>query len=98
MKVLLIGSGPILIGQAADEIGAAIAAARRRAPASTLEVARAADLREAVERARTLARPGDVVLLSPACASFDMFSSYEERGDRFRDLVRELASPAGAGT
>ena len=45
---------------------------------------------EAVQQAHELARPGDVVLLSPACASWDMFNSYEERGDRFCQLVRSL--------
>lgn len=44
-------------------------------------------LEEAVEKARKLSIPGDVVLLSPACASWDMFSSYEERGDLFKRLV-----------
>lgn len=83
--------GAILIGQAADEIGAAIDAGRRSAPGSSLQVERAVGLDDAVARARAIARPGDVVLLSPACASFDMFPSYQERGERFRELV--LAMP-----
>ncbi len=56
--------------------------ARHCVDASTME--------EAVEYARALAEPGDVVLLSPACASFDMFENYEERGDVFKMLVRGL--------
>jgi UDP-N-acetylmuramoylalanine--D-glutamate ligase len=47
-------------------------------------------LAEAVTRAAALAGPGDVVLLSPACASYDQFKSYEERGERFRQLVGAL--------
>ncbi len=46
---------------------------------------------EAVGRARSLAHQGDVVVLSPACTSYDMFSNYEERGEAFRKLVRSLA-------
>jgi UDP-N-acetylmuramoylalanine--D-glutamate ligase len=42
---------------------------------------------DAVRRARELAHPGDAVLLSPACSSFDMFANYEERGRRFAELA-----------
>jgi UDP-N-acetylmuramoylalanine--D-glutamate ligase len=48
-------------------------------------------LERAVARARELARPGDVVLLSPACASFDQFRNFEDRGDTFRRLVQALS-------
>jgi UDP-N-acetylmuramoylalanine--D-glutamate ligase len=76
----------ILLGEAADKIEQAIPAAGRRA-----RVLRAADLKDAVHIAASLAQPGDVVLLSPACASYDMFRNYEERGDAFRALVERLA-------
>lgn len=82
--------GAILIGQAADEIGAAIDAAKRSVPGSPTVVETAVSLDDAVARARAIARPGDVVLLSPACASYDMFPSYQERGERFRELVLAL--------
>jgi UDP-N-acetylmuramoylalanine--D-glutamate ligase len=49
---------------------------------------------DVVRRARELARPGDAVLLSPACSSFDMFRNYEERGTRFAELVTGVAQPA----
>lgn len=46
-------------------------------------------LKSAVATAKALARPGDIVLLSPACASFDMFKDFEDRGRQFKDLVKE---------
>ena len=49
------------------------------------------DLAEVVRRAAEIARPGDVVLLSPACSSYDMFESYEDRGRRFAELARRHA-------
>ncbi len=54
------------------------------------------DFRTAVQRAYAEAKPGDTVLLSPMCTSFDQFNSFEERGEMFRRLVKELAClPAG---
>jgi UDP-N-acetylmuramoylalanine--D-glutamate ligase len=47
-------------------------------------------MQEAVATARSLAGVGDVVLLSPACASFDMFDSYEHRGEVFKTVIQEL--------
>ena len=81
--------GVVLIGRAADEIASAIAAAD---PKGALEVRRAATLDDAVTAARAMARAGDVVLLSPANASFDMFSSADERGEKFAAIVRSFAS------
>ena len=53
-------------------------------------VVRAGDFADVLSRARDLARPGDAVLLSPACSSYDMFTNYEERGARFRSAVEAL--------
>ena len=49
---------------------------------------------EAIRQAMDVAQPGDVVLLSPACASFDQFRDYEARGDAFRQIVQALSAPA----
>lgn len=56
---------------------------------------RVAGLEEAVAGARALARPGEIVLLSPACTSWDMFADYEARGDYFKELVRNLFETEG---
>jgi UDP-N-acetylmuramoylalanine--D-glutamate ligase len=55
--------------------------------------ARCGTLAAAVAAARADARPGDVILLSPACASFDQFTSFEARGDAFRSLVAPYLRP-----
>lgn len=54
------------------------------------QTARVTSLAEAVQKARMMAEPGDVVLLSPACTSFDAYRNFEERGDDFRRIVRAL--------
>ena len=57
---------------------------------NALEVVPAGSFEEVLATARRLARPGDAVLLSPACSSYDMFKNYEERGERFRQAVEAL--------
>ena len=76
--------GVVLIGRDAPLIEAAIAGA--------VPTVRASDMTEAVAQAAELAQPGDAVLLSPACASFDMFDNYEHRGRVFADAVRRLSA------
>ena len=75
-------------GKGEREIGllAEVVEARRRGDAPPVEIA--ADLPEAVALAKRQARPGDAILLSPACASYDMFTNYEQRGAAFVELVR----------
>jgi UDP-N-acetylmuramoylalanine--D-glutamate ligase len=74
------GRAAYLIGEAAAELEPALAAAG-------IPLHRSGDLEHAVAAARAAARPGDVVLLSPACASYDQYQSFEQRGDHFRELV-----------
>ena len=64
--------------------------------ASGVDIARADSLERAVAMANRLARPGDAVLLSPACASWDMFRDYGERGDRFVQAVGALPIASGS--
>lgn len=72
----------ILIGKAADKMEDALG--------SATETVRASSLKEAVRMAAEEAQLGDVVLLSPACASFDMFKDFEDRGKQFKDAVKAL--------
>jgi UDP-N-acetylmuramoylalanine--D-glutamate ligase len=76
------GRAVVLIGEAADRIAGAIGDA--------VPVFRARTLDDAVASSAAIARPGDAVLLSPACSSFDMFRDYKHRGDEFVRAVRAL--------
>ncbi|MDQ2622272.1 MAG: UDP-N-acetylmuramoyl-L-alanine--D-glutamate ligase [Actinomycetota bacterium] len=76
--------GIYVIGETADEIADALG------PAEVEIVRYCGDLETAVSEAGGAAVPGETVLLSPACASFDQFRDYEHRGDTFREMVREL--------
>lgn len=78
----------ITLGRAAPRIQEAI----EREMGSRIGTRDARDMAEAVSMARELAREGDVVLLAPACASFDMYENFEARGRAFRDAVLGLAS------
>jgi len=72
----------IAIGESADVV--------EKAFQTTATIAKAGSIDEAVSAAKSLAQSGDVVLLSPACASFDWFKNYEHRGQVFKELVKNL--------
>lgn len=82
----------VLIGASARELADALTAAGM----NQNNVFFAETLPGAVEQAAALARPGDTVMLVPGCASFDMFSGFEQRGQVFRDAVRALSSARAA--
>ena len=73
-----------LIGEAMEPFAAEIGDA--------IPVEKSGDMASAVKQAAAAARPGDIVLLSPACASFDQYKDYEQRGDAFRALVQALGA------
>lgn len=72
----------VLIGEAKDKI--------KKALKDVTETVEADDLKEAVDISHRIANKGDIVLLSPACASFDMFQNFEDRGRKFKKYVMEL--------
>ena len=76
-----------LVGEAEEQLA--------RELEGTVALHRCGTLERAFEAAAAAARPGEVVLLSPACASFDAFSNYEHRGERFRELAQALAEASG---
>ncbi len=76
----------ILLGQTADKIAEGIKAR----PQNRTQIEFVKSLSDAVKLANKIAEPGDVVLLSPACASYDMFENYEQRGSEFTKLVQKL--------
>jgi UDP-N-acetylmuramoylalanine--D-glutamate ligase len=76
------------IGAAADKIESHIKGAAEIVHAETLD--------NAIKRAAAVAQPGDIVLLAPACASFDQFQNYEHRGRVFKEAVRSLAEQANS--
>jgi UDP-N-acetylmuramoylalanine--D-glutamate ligase len=82
------GRRVLAIGESRERVRAALE--------SAVPVDDCASLGEAVARARAAARPGDVVLLAPACSSFDMFADYAARGRAFKAEVRRLAETADA--
>jgi UDP-N-acetylmuramoylalanine--D-glutamate ligase len=86
-----VGRAAILIGEAADKMQAALH--------GVLPIERAATLDAAVDAARRRAQPGDAVVLSPACSSFDMFRDYAHRADVFRAAVtRQVQTPRAKAT
>jgi UDP-N-acetylmuramoylalanine--D-glutamate ligase len=76
------------IGAAAQKIESQIKGAAEIVPAETLE--------SAVKRAAAVAQPGDIVLLAPACASFDQFQNYEHRGRVFKEVVSHIVAEASS--
>lgn len=81
----------VLIGASADEIEEAVRGT------GFADITRSGSMEEAVSAATSVAAPGDTVILAPGCASFDMFDSFEERGQIFKDIVRRRAGRQGSG-
>ena len=88
-EVCLHAKAAVVVGETAQRIASAIRASKFYDP-EKLPLVEAPDFRAAVETAYGLAQPGDIVTLSPACSSFDLFKNFEERGNTFRAIVESL--------
>ncbi|MFJ8597848.1 UDP-N-acetylmuramoyl-L-alanine--D-glutamate ligase [Streptomyces shenzhenensis] len=86
--------GAVLIGADRALIREALARHAPEVPVVDLGRTDTGAMLQAVQEAKRLARPGDTVLLAPACASMDMFTNYNKRGDAFAEAVRELGAGA----
>ncbi|MEU5223053.1 UDP-N-acetylmuramoyl-L-alanine--D-glutamate ligase [Streptomyces toyocaensis] len=84
--------GAVLIGRDRALIREALARHAPEVPVVDLDRTDTGAMLQAVQEAKRLARPGDTVLLAPACASMDMFANYDKRGDAFAQAVRELGA------
>jgi UDP-N-acetylmuramoylalanine--D-glutamate ligase len=80
----------ILLGAVREKLAAELEQAQIAAQIHTPKFKRADSFDQAVEHARQAARTGMVVLMSPGCASYDMFTNFQQRGNRFRELVAQL--------
>ena len=80
----------ILMGKTSKKIYDAVSSELAKDPDVVFPIYRVNTLEQAVDRARKLAKPGEIVLFSPASASFDMFRNFAERGEKFKECVNEL--------
>ena len=80
----------LVYGTTAPKLALAIQQAAAVAPDQPAPCCCSPDLATALQQAVTLAQPGEVVVLSPACASYDQYPHYEARGEHFRTLVQAL--------
>jgi len=79
----------IIMGQTANKINAVVNTEAKRQN-KDIEIYRVNNLEEAVKAAKAIAKKGEIVLMSPASASFDMFRNFEERGNKFKELVNNI--------
>ena len=80
----------VLCGATADKIRRAVVSAPEYCEGEP-QIVQAQNLREAVELARSAAKPGDIITLSPACAAFDQFKNFMVRGKTYKEIVNSLS-------